>query len=124
MFEQSYDFTFEAAHTLAHTVADNAEHPYARIHGHSFFCQVTLRSKELQPEGWVVDFEFFKSVCHRLQERLDHRFLNELDGFEQSPTMERLAEWIALQIQQDIPTLYSVTLSRPSLQEKVSYYAV
>ena len=45
MLEQSYRFTFEAAHELGQNVADQPEHPYARIHGHSFEATVTLRAE-------------------------------------------------------------------------------
>jgi 6-pyruvoyltetrahydropterin/6-carboxytetrahydropterin synthase len=41
----------------------------------------------------VLDFAEIKAAFAPLHERLDHRFLNEVDGLD-NPTSENLARWI------------------------------
>ena len=43
--------------------------------------------------GWVVDFAEIKEACDPIRQRLDHYYLNEIEGLE-NPTSEVLAEWI------------------------------
>lgn len=122
MYEQSYQFTFEAAHDLAATVPGSSEHPYARLHGHSFVATLTLRAEKLAPEGWIIDFARLKAICERLKERLDHRLLNTIEGLDR-PTLENTAAWIFAAAAKQAPALYKVELSRPTLNERVAYYA-
>lgn len=122
VYEQSYTFSFEAAHELAANVAGAADHPYSRIHGHSFVATLTLRAKTLGPEGWILDFARLKAVCAALQDRLDHRFLNTIPGLER-PTLENTAAWIFREAAKAAPTLHRVDLARPTLQQRVAYIA-
>ena len=122
MYEQSYQFTFEAAHDLAENVAGEADHPYARVHGHSFVVTLTLRAEKLAPEGWITDFAKLKKICERLHGQLDHRLLNAIPGLER-PTLENTAAWIFAAAVADAPALFKVELSRPTLNERVAYFA-
>lgn len=122
MFEQSYTFTFEAAHDLAENVRGEADHPYSRIHGHSFVVTLTLRAEKLAPEGWIIDFARLKAICARLHGQLDHRLLNAIPGLER-PTLENTAAWIFAAAIADAPALYKVELARPSLNERVAFCA-
>ena len=120
MFEQSYTFTFEAAHDLAETVKGETDHPYSRIHGHSFVVTLTLRAEKLAPEGWIIDFAKLNSICDGLRDRLDHRLLNAIPGLER-PTLENTAAWIFAAAVADAPALHKVELSRPTLNERVAF---
>ena len=122
MYEQSYQFTFEAAHDLAENVKGETDHPYSRIHGHSFVVTLTLRAEKLAPEGWIIDFAKLKAICERLHGRLDHRLLNAIPGLER-PTLENTAAWIFAAAVADAPALFKVELSRPTLNERVAYFA-
>ncbi len=122
MYEQSYQFTFEAAHDLAEAVKGDSDHPYARIHGHSFVATLTLRAESLAPEGWIMDFSSLRDICDRLRARLDHRLLNAIPGLER-PTLENIAAWIFKAAASDAPALYRIDLARPTLHERVAYVA-
>lgn len=122
MYEQSYQFTFEAAHDLAETVRGQDDHPYSRIHGHSFVVTLTLRAEKLAPEGWIIDFAKLREICDGLHARLDHRLLNAIPGLER-PTLENAAAWIFAAAVAQAPALYKVELCRPTLNERVAYYA-
>ncbi len=84
------EFTFEAAHRLPNLPAD---HKCSRLHGHSFRVTVHVEGTLLPREGWVMDFADLKRVFQPLYDRLDHHYLNDIEGLE-NPTSEVLAMWI------------------------------
>ncbi len=120
MFEQSYHFSIEAAHELGDAVGRDPDHPYTHIHGHSFEITVTLRGEKLSSAGWLTDFATVKTACQDIHARLDHRFLNDIDGLER-PTLEHLAKWIFDNLKPALPALAAVEAARPSLRERVRY---
>jgi 6-pyruvoyltetrahydropterin/6-carboxytetrahydropterin synthase len=122
LYEQSYRFTFEAAHDLAAAVPGSTDHPYGRLHGHSFVATLTLRAEKLAPEGWIFDFAKLKAICETLKEKLDHRLLNTIAGLDR-PTLENTAAYIFALAAKEAPALYKVELERPTLNERVAYYA-
>lgn len=65
------------------------------LHGHNWIVIVWCRSKQLNPDGMVVDFAHIKQM---IQEKLDHKNLNEVLSF--NPTAENIAKWICNQIPQ------------------------
>ena len=124
-YEQSYEFSFEAAHELGGSVSDDARaagHAYARLHGHSFVATVTLSASSLENGRWIVDFAQLKAACARIAERLDHRLLNEIEGLD-TPTLENIAAWIFHEIAHELPMVAAVSLARPTLRERVVYSA-
>lgn len=120
MFEQSYTFSFEAAHELGINVADVPDHPYSHLHGHSFEVTVTLNAEGVGEKGWIVDFAELKSACEDVHRRLDHRFLNHIEGLER-PTLENIARYIFAALSLSLTALASVEVGRPSLRERVRY---
>lgn len=122
MYEQSYEFAFEAAHDLAENVKGEGDHPYARVHGHSFIVTVTLRAGALAREGWIMDYAELRRIAERVRDRLDHRLLNTIPGLER-PTLENTAAWIFNAFAPEIPALWRVEIARPTLKERVAYYA-
>ncbi len=122
MYEQSYQFTFEAAHDLADNAGGDKDHPYARIHGHSFVVTLTLRVETLGAQGWIIDYAKLRAICDGLHAKLDHRLLNAIPGLER-PTLENTAAWIFREAAKEAPALYKVELARPTLNERVAFYA-
>ena len=80
-----------ASHRLSLSYASKSEN----LHGHNWIVIVWCRSKQLNPDGMVVDFAHVKRM---IQEKLDHKNLNEVLSF--NPTAENIAKWICDQIPQ------------------------
>ena len=111
------EFTFEAGHFLPSAPPG---HPNSRIHGHSFLVRVTIAGEPDPETGVLVHFEEFASRLAQVKDKLDHRFLNEIDGMK-TPTLEHLAAWIWRELQPDFAGLSEVQVSRPSCHEGCIY---
>ncbi|HBK90341.1 MAG TPA: hypothetical protein DDZ68_01585 [Parvularcula sp.] len=122
VYEQSLQFSFEAAHELGAAVRGEGDHPYARIHGHSFVVTVTLRAGALTSAGWIMDFAELRRISERVRDLLDHRLLNLIAGLER-PTLENLAAWIFKAFAAEVEGLWRVEVARPTLNERVACYA-
>jgi 6-pyruvoyltetrahydropterin/6-carboxytetrahydropterin synthase len=83
-------FRFEAAHLLPNAPDG---HKCRRLHGHSFRIDVAVAGPVDERVGWLVDYGEIRDAFAPLRERLDHRYLNEVEGLD-NPTSERLAAWI------------------------------
>ena len=101
------EFTFEAAHLLPYVPED---HKCRRLHGHSYRVRVCVEG-ELDPTlAWVVDFAAIAAAFEPIRVRLDHYYLNDIEGLE-NPTSEVLAKWIWEQILPALPLLSRVEVS-------------
>ena len=98
------DFSFEAAHRLPNVPEG---HKCARLHGHSFLVRVTVNGPVGEQTGWVMDFAELKTAFQPLHDRLDHRYLNEIQGLE-NPTSEILARWIWRELRPTLPGLAEI----------------
>lgn len=99
-------FTIESAHRLPNLPAG---HKCLRLHGHSFRIEIHVSGPIVEPQGWVMDFADVKAAFAPLFERLDHHYLNDIDGLE-NPTSERLAEWIWERLKPHLPLLSEVVV--------------
>jgi 6-pyruvoyltetrahydropterin/6-carboxytetrahydropterin synthase len=113
--EITQQFSFDAAHHLGAGAPENR-----RIHGHSFYVDVTLSGETDAGHGWVRDFGEVKAVLDGIRERLDHRLLNDLEGLG-APTLENLARYIYRQAKQRLPEVSSVRVNRPSYGQSCLY---
>ena len=84
------EFTFEAAHRLPNVPPG---HKCSRLHGHSFRVSVHVAAPVQVETGWVRDFADISCAMAPVLSRLDHYYLNEIDGLD-NPTSEVLAAWI------------------------------
>ncbi|MEZ4462514.1 MAG: 6-carboxytetrahydropterin synthase QueD [bacterium] len=100
------EFTFEAAHRLPR-VPDG--HKCGRLHGHSFRARIELEQPVDADTGWTMDFGDLERICRPTIDRLDHRYLNEIDGLE-NPTSENIASWMWTQLTPLLHGLSSITI--------------
>jgi len=98
------EFTFEAAHRLPNVPEG---HKCGRLHGHSFRIEIHIKGQVTEPTGWIMDFADLKKVFKPIYDRLDHYYLNEIEGLE-NPTSENLAKWIWQQLKPILPELSKV----------------
>lgn len=101
------EFTFEAAHRLPEVPEG---HKCARLHGHSFRCEVVVRGEVDKRLGWFIDYAEITEAFEPLRRQLDHYYLNEIEGLE-NPTSELLARWIWERLEGRLPGLHRVTIS-------------
>ncbi len=99
-------FAFESAHRLPHVPPG---HKCGRLHGHSFSVAVHVRGPVNPNSGWVMDFGDIKKAFQPLMDRLDHHYLNEVEGLE-NPTSEVLARWIWRRLKPGLPLLSEVVV--------------
>lgn len=100
------EFTFESAHQLPNVPAG---HKCGRLHGHSFRAEIHVKGAVDPVTGWIVDFADIKEAFKPTYDRLDHHFLNEIEGLE-NPTSENLARWIWDQVKPKLPLLSKVVV--------------
>jgi 6-pyruvoyltetrahydropterin/6-carboxytetrahydropterin synthase len=115
MIELTQEFGFDAAHYLGHGAVENA-----RLHGHSFYVEVTLRGEPDPKSGFLRDLGEVKAVLDSIRERLDHRLLNEVEGLE-NPTLENLAQFIFARAKEALPEVARVRIRRPSYGQSCVY---
>jgi len=100
------EFRFESAHKLTRVPEG---HKCARLHGHSFVCEIAVRGEVDPATGWFIDYADMSEAFEPLRQRLDHNYLNEIDGLENA-TSENLARWIWERLQPRIRGLHKVTI--------------
>lgn len=115
MIELTQEFGFDAAHFLGAGAPENQ-----RMHGHSFYVEVTLRGEPDAMTGFLRDLGEVKEVLEGLQEELDHRLLNDIDGLN-NPTLENLAQFIFRRAKEKLPEVARVKIRRPSYGQSCVY---
>lgn len=115
MIELTQEFGFDAAHYLGQGAPENT-----RLHGHSFYAEVTLRGAADPKTGWLRDLGEVKAALETIRQSLDHRLLNEIEGL-QNPTLENLARFIFLKARAALPEVVRVKLRRPSYGQTCVY---
>ena len=99
-------FRFEAAHTLPQAPEG---HKCRRLHGHSYRVDVHVTGPVDPQTGWVMDFGTIKQAVEPILGELDHRFLDEIPGLENS-TSEMLARFLWDRLSPSLPNLSAVTV--------------
>ena len=106
-------FQIESARFLPSLPAD---HPCAKMHGHSFKIVLSLVGDLDTKIGWVLDYHVITKIMSPILSQLDHKVLNEVSGLE-NPTSELLAKWIFDKVKTQIPILENVTIMETSTTE-------
>jgi len=112
MYELKVVTKFAAAHqlTMVGTKCEN-------MHGHNWKIEVYVTGEKLDDGGVVMDFGQIKKHVAEIMSKLDHKYLNELEFFQQSqPSSENIAYLVAGELQQKIDTP-SVRVSRVAAWE-------
>jgi 6-pyruvoyltetrahydropterin/6-carboxytetrahydropterin synthase len=101
---------FASAHTLR-------GYPGAcsRMHGHNWKVELEAVATQLDDVGMGVDFKVMKQAAREVGDRLDHRYLNELEPFTKiNPTAENIAAYmykeISVRINSDTIKVTALTL--------------
>lgn len=115
MIELTQEFGFDAAHYLDAGAAENR-----RLHGHSFYVEVTLRGEPDPKTGWLRDLGEVKAALEQIRNSLDHSLLNEVDGLG-APTLENLARFIFKRAKAALPETARVRIRRPSYGQSCTY---
>jgi 6-pyruvoyltetrahydropterin/6-carboxytetrahydropterin synthase len=98
MFELKVVTHFAAAHQLT-MVAKKCEN----LHGHNWKVEVCVAGDKLNDAGVLMDFGEIKKHVSEIMNRLDHKFLNELNLFDDgNPSSENIARYIANELQATI----------------------
>jgi 6-pyruvoyltetrahydropterin/6-carboxytetrahydropterin synthase len=115
MIELTQEFVFDAAHRLNQGAAENM-----RVHGHSFYVEVTLRGEPDAEHGWVRDLGDVKTVLENIRGELDHHLLNDVPGLG-NPTLENLSRFIFERAKKAMPEVARVRVRRPSYGQSCTY---
>jgi len=95
MFELNVINHFAAAHKLR-MVAKKCEN----LHGHNWKVEARVIGAKLNDAGVLIDFGKIKHHLSEIMERLDHKYLNELECFrEDNSSSENIAVYIAGELQ-------------------------
>lgn len=101
------EFTIAAGRRLTGVPAD---HPCARVHGHTFLVRLTVSGAVDRGTGFVLDFAQIQRAFAPVHEALDHRYLNDVPGLA-NPTSEHLAIWIWDCLRPALPELSAVEIT-------------
>jgi 6-pyruvoyltetrahydropterin/6-carboxytetrahydropterin synthase len=104
--ELTKEYRFEAAHHLPRVPAG---HKCARVHGHSYKVEISVRGAVDPTTGWLIDFGVIDDAWHELHLRFDHHNLNDVPGLENS-TCENIAVYVWQALRPLIPPLSAVTV--------------
>ena len=71
------------------------------LHGHNWKIEAYVAGKSLNNAGVLMDFGEIKQHVSEIMNRLDHKFLNELDYFNDNnpPSSENIACYVATSLQ-------------------------
>lgn len=107
MYKISKEFSFSAAHSLFGLPDD---HPCSRLHGHNYVVTVHLQAKELNPQGFVRDYNELHIVKTYIDNTLDHRNLNDILSPLNS-SAENIAKMLYERFKPQLPELYAIEVS-------------
>ena len=100
-------YTFQAARKLTKIDKD---HICANLHGHTFYVTIKIQGPLNSENDFVMDFFDIDKIFNKsIFEKLDHKYLNNIEGLS-SPTTEKLAQWIWNNLIHNLNLLYEVSV--------------
>lgn len=102
MLEVFKEFTFEAAHRIP---------PYSDLHGHSFVVEISVQGEPDTAFGWSASLTSLEPSIKRVQQALDHKYLNDIVGLE-VPSLENVAHWIWRRLGPELRGLHRISVRR------------
>ncbi|XOQ16301.1 MAG: 6-carboxytetrahydropterin synthase QueD [Shouchella clausii] len=97
-----YELNKDMHIAAAHYIDDERAGQCQRVHGHTYFINLTIVGDDLDETGFLVNFSKLKQAVHG---RFDHRLLNEDALFETAPpSTEKMAETIYKVVQEQLDT--------------------
>ena len=99
-------FTIEAARSLPN-LPDG--HPCKNIHGHSFKITITVTGNVDNKTGFVMDFGDIDETFNPLLSKLDHSYLNDIEGLE-NPSSENMCCWIWTRLAPTLAGLFQIEI--------------
>ena len=100
-------YTLQAARKLTKI---NRDHICANLHGHTFHVTIKIEGLLNKKNDFVMDFfDIDKIFNNAIFKKLDHKFLNDIEGLA-SPTTEKLAIWIWYHLIKDLSLLIEVSV--------------
>jgi 6-pyruvoyltetrahydropterin/6-carboxytetrahydropterin synthase len=110
-FSVSQKFFFDAAHTLRREIETEGS---LRIHGHTYYAEVTVSGQPETHNGMVVDLGLVRLQIDKLRPQLDHHLLDEVPGLGPA-TLENLCSFIWRSLEPALPGLSQVRVWRDSI---------
>jgi len=110
-FEVSQRFFFDAAHTLQRDIEREGS---LRVHGHTYYAEVTVAGPRDPVSGMVVDLGLVRMQVAQVREQLDHRMLDEVPELGPA-TLENLCAFIWRNLEIRLPGLSQVRVWRDSV---------
>ena len=89
-FSVSQKFFFDADHTLQRDIEREGS---LRVHGHTYYAEVTVSGARDPATGMVVDLGLVRQHIEQLRPQLDHRMLDDVPGLGPA-TLENLCAFI------------------------------
>lgn len=94
---------FASAHSLRDYPGD-----CQRLHGHNWKVEVEVIASKLDEIGMGIDFKQMKHITKGVTDKLDHRYLNEIEPFDKiNPTAENIAGYLYKQISEKLNTAHA-----------------
>ena len=110
-FSVSQRFFFDAAHTLRRDIETEGS---LRVHGHTYYAEVTVSGQPEPHNGMVVDLGWVRLHIDKLRPQLDHHLLDEVPGLGPA-TLENLCSFIWRSLVPALPGLSQVRVWRDSI---------
>jgi len=106
MYEIAVEADFSSAHNLRGYKGKCED-----LHGHNWKVVVRSSGLHLDKSGMLADFRTIKMRLNKILEKLDHKYLNNLEYFKKTnPTSENIARFLFISLKAKIPGLQSVTV--------------
>ena len=99
-------FNIESARSLPNL---SQHHPCSKVHGHSFKIILSFKGEIDKKTGFVIDFNDIDNVFNPLKNKLDHVYLNDVEGLE-NPSSENICIWIWEKIKSKLPGLHMIEI--------------